>query len=90
MPLKTGARLRCTIINPLVFQKTEEERRQTIETYSKVIAGNRLDIWLKHQHTLDFLEVANKQCVSFYERMSKLTSEGTQGPEQEQGEPPLS
>lgn len=87
MPLKTGARLRCAILNPLVFQKTQEERRKAIETYSKVIAGNRLDLWLKNQHTLDFLEVADKQCVSFYERLSKLKPGGLLEEEQEQGEP---
>lgn len=78
MPLKTGARLRCAVLNPLVFQTAEEERRQSIETYSQIISGNRLDIWLKHQHTIDFLEVANKACDSFNQELAKLKGENSE------------
>ncbi|HEV7474602.1 MAG TPA: hypothetical protein VGN90_11170 [Pyrinomonadaceae bacterium] len=80
MPLKTGACLRCAVVNPLFFQKSEEQRRKIIETYSKTIVGNRLDIWLKNQHTVDFLEVANRACGLFAEHIESAKSNGPKSP----------
>jgi hypothetical protein len=65
MPLKSGARLRCAVLNPLSFYTSSEKRKEIIEQYSKVISGNQIDIWLKHQHTMDLLEVADQICSSF-------------------------
>jgi hypothetical protein len=57
------------VINPLVSCKEEKDRREMIKTYSEIMQGNRLDIWLKHQNTQDFLEFANKHCASFHKKM---------------------
>jgi hypothetical protein len=67
MPLKAGAVLQCPVLNPLAHLISAQDRRAIIDTYSKVIAGNRLDLWLKHQHTIDFLETADRVCTSFSE-----------------------
>jgi hypothetical protein len=62
MPLKEegGGPLRCAVINPLAFHETEEERKTVFRAYEKAIFGNKLDVILKQQHTLDFLKRANE------------------------------
>jgi hypothetical protein len=72
MPLKTGSHLQCPVLNPLASHIfVVEERQAIIETYSKVIAGNQLDLWLKRQHSIEFLEMANQVCDSFSETFNR-------------------
>ncbi|MDT7543625.1 MAG: hypothetical protein QOE33_3529 [Acidobacteriota bacterium] len=72
MPLKGGGQLQCPIINPLAFQQTEGDRKSVIDMYSKIITGDRLDIWLKRQHTMDFLEVAERFTAQFESNIAPL------------------
>lgn len=59
LPLKGGAKLRCLVVNPLCYDSAEE-RRRIIDLHMKAMTGiNRLDVWLKRQNTIDFLEIAN-------------------------------
>ncbi|HEX8073191.1 MAG TPA: hypothetical protein VF546_24810 [Pyrinomonadaceae bacterium] len=63
VPLKEegGGPLRCAVINPLAFHDSEEERQAVFRAYKKAMSGNnKLDVMLKRQHTLDFLERANE------------------------------
>jgi hypothetical protein len=58
MPLKGGGRLKCPVINPLAFHDTEEELHSVFTAYKKALSGNQIDLWLKQQHTMEFLEKA--------------------------------
>lgn len=60
MPVKGGGYLECAVINPLLTAKSPEDRQRKIEIYKSIIVGNRLDLWLKRQNTLAFLQVANR------------------------------
>lgn len=60
MPLKGGGRLRCPIINPLAFHRTEKKRQAVIKSYEKAMSENQLDVILKQQYTMEFLREANK------------------------------
>lgn len=81
MPLKSGARLRCPVINPLAFHKSAEERQALIGRYSSVISGSQVGIWLKHQHTLEMLEAADRECARFAEAINELEKPATSQPE---------
>jgi hypothetical protein len=72
MPLKQGARLECPVINPLAFHRTPDKRASVMEAYAKIISGNRLDIWLKHQHTMRFLEEAQRISAKFEDEIAHL------------------
>lgn len=60
MPLKSGARLQCLIVNPLAFEKDADARLKMREDYSEAMMGERIDIWTKRQNTAEFLEVADR------------------------------
>jgi|GEM_PF-2370935 len=70
MPLKGGSNLKCPILNPLAVCGDRKEAEEIIRTYSEVMSGERLDIWLKKQNTMEMLEVAIKE----YERLIDLNS----------------
>lgn len=63
MPLKTGDRLSCPLLNPLAYHPTRSARQAAMRAYSKAMSGNQLDVWLKHQYTMEFLGVADKACA---------------------------
>jgi hypothetical protein len=63
MPLKTGDRLRCPVLNPLAYHPTRRSRRTAMQAYSKAMSGNQLDVLLKHQYTMEFLSVADEVCA---------------------------
>jgi hypothetical protein len=65
MPIKNGGYLECPIINPLSSVASAEERRLMMEKYEVTINGNKLDIWLKHQNTIEFLQEAEKRFQEF-------------------------
>jgi hypothetical protein len=69
MPLKSGAHLDCPVINPLVSATSTEDRKAMIGKYSAFISGDKLDIWLKHQNTIEFLLEAHRQLEQFEEKM---------------------
>jgi hypothetical protein len=69
MPIKNGGYLECPVINPLVSAGSTEEMRAMIEKYSGYISGDRLDIWIKRQNTVEFLREANRQFEEFENNM---------------------
>ncbi len=60
MPLKAGGHLRCPVLNPFAFHRTEKAQQEVKREYLEAISGNQLDVLLKHQYTADFLEEAIK------------------------------
>lgn len=60
MPLKDGMHLRCPVLNPFAFHRTERARQKVKRDYLEAISGNQLGVLLKHQYTADFLEEAIK------------------------------
>ncbi len=58
MPLKAGGHLRCPVLNPFAFHRTEKAQQEVKREYLEAISGNQLDVLLKHQYTEDFLEAA--------------------------------
>jgi hypothetical protein len=65
MPLKGGSSLRVPVVNPLFAGKTPEIRRSRLARFDQYLNGNRLDVWLKRQHTMTFLETAQKATETF-------------------------
>jgi hypothetical protein len=60
VPLKYGARLRTPVVNPLYFATSADQRRKIIDAHAKAMSGvERLDVWLKRQNTIEFLEMAD-------------------------------
>jgi hypothetical protein len=60
MPLKAGGHLRCPVLNPFSFHRTEKAQKEVKRECLEAISGNLLDVLLKHQYTADFLEEAIK------------------------------
>lgn len=58
MPLKGGEYLRCAVLNPLAFHKTEQSRQTAIGAYKRSFSGKRIDIITKYRNTMDFLKDA--------------------------------
>jgi hypothetical protein len=54
MPLKDGAHIDASVVNPLLSAQNNEGRRRMVQPYEQFLQGNRLDIWLKRQNTLKF------------------------------------
>lgn len=69
MPIKNGGHLECPVINPLVSAASTEETGSMIERYSAYISGDRLDVWLKRQNTIEFLREARGQLEAFENSM---------------------
>jgi hypothetical protein len=65
MPIKNGGHLECPVVNPLMSAKSVEVMRAMIEKYSAYISGDKLDIWLKRQNTIEFLREALRQFEEF-------------------------
>jgi len=84
VPLKTGGLLQCPVVNPLAFQNSVETRQITRQLYSKVMSGKTLDVWLKHQNTMEFLEVAEHFSAEFEEKLAVLKSHRVTRDKQEQ------
>lgn len=69
MPLKNGAHLECAVINPLISVNSTEEMLAMMEKYSAYISGDKLDIWLKRQNTVEFLREAYNRFREFEDGM---------------------
>jgi hypothetical protein len=69
MPIKSGGHLECPIVNPLMSAKSAEVMRSMIEKYSTYISGDKLDIWLKRQNTIEFLQEALRRFEEFENNM---------------------
>lgn len=69
MPIKNGGYLECSVVNPLISAKSVEVMKSMIEKYSDYISGDKLDIWLKRQNTIEFLREALRQFEEFENNM---------------------
>lgn len=69
MPIKNGGYLECPVVNPLMSANSVEAMRSMIEKYSAYISGDKLDIWLKRQNTVEFLREALRQFEEFENNM---------------------
>jgi hypothetical protein len=65
MPIRRGAFIDASVINPLMASETDVERKKLINRYDQFMQGNRIDIWTKRQNTLKFLEVADEAVAKF-------------------------
>ncbi len=74
IPLKTGEYLCSNVINPMSFYESREKLNNIIQSYSEIISGDDINIWLKKQNTLEFLRVAAEQSEKYYSKFSKLFS----------------
>lgn len=74
MPIKLGRKLRCSVINPLLlYNKDKIELNEIIDKYSKSISGNNLDIWIKHQNTIDYLNYISDITRKFISEQDELS-----------------
>lgn len=55
MPIKAGERIRCSIINPLMIGAGIVDSEKILESYEKTMVSDKVDVILKRQHTLKFL-----------------------------------
>lgn len=69
MPIKNGGYLECPVINPLIAAMSAEEMRTMTEKYSAYISGDKLDVWLKRQNTMEFLREALRRFEEFEDSM---------------------
>ncbi len=73
MPLKTGARLKSLVLNPLYLENSADGRRVIIEGYLEAMQGvDRIDVWLKGQNTLDFLQTAESVAAELEQKIKGL------------------
>lgn len=49
MPLKSSGFLRCPVLNPFAFHRTEKAQQEVKRECLEAISGNQLDVLLKHQ-----------------------------------------
>lgn len=59
MPIKNGERLICTVINPLSQIINAEDRKNIIKIYLKEMSSQKLDVIIKRQNTMAFLQSAD-------------------------------
>jgi hypothetical protein len=84
MPIRGGQVLRCLMVNPLWSTPAPDERRKLIDLYSKTFAGGPLDVLLKWQNTVAFLEWLDQMCGNFWKGVG--SPEKSQSRNQSEGE----
>jgi hypothetical protein len=68
MPIKGGERLRSTILNP--FATRGPDQWDAIRTvFSREMSSDRIDVRIKRQNTLEFLDEALRRSNDFQERL---------------------
>jgi hypothetical protein len=68
VPLKEGQQVRCSVLNPFGYHTEGKDRRLLKQQYAMAMPGNQLGVVLKRQHTMDFLDAAERACVKHIER----------------------
>jgi hypothetical protein len=77
MPIKGGDYLQCPVLNPLLKgYSSKQHRQQVIKAYSDAMTGNQLDVWLKKQNTMKFLQAAEDTLDKFIEANSAFEEIG--------------
>lgn len=59
IPFKNGQSLTLRAINPL-FYKSDEQAKSIIQSYKDFMISDNIDIWIKRENTVRFLEYCNK------------------------------
>lgn len=69
VPLKGGHRLRSLVLNPL-YPESADQRQSIINRYNEAMMSraDRLDVWLKVQHTFEFLAAAQAASAAFEDK----------------------
>lgn len=60
VPIKGGHYLDTRVINPII-NKSPEVAGRLMEVCAKVMDVNKMDVWMKRQHTLEFLTYCKEQ-----------------------------
>lgn len=60
VPIKGGHYLNTRVINPII-SKTSEVADRLIGVCAKAMDENRMDVWMKRQHTLEFLSYCKER-----------------------------
>jgi hypothetical protein len=71
LPLKGGERLDCHVLNPLSWRSGAEER---IKRYMLAMASPAIDVVVKRQHTVDFLQHVVRRTAQHEEEWRKLNT----------------
>lgn len=75
MPIKNGEKLFCSIINPLAQEGHPDVRQQTIDIYKVAMSSDRLDVVIKRQNTLQFLNHSTAVTEDYYQKLTKHIEE---------------
>jgi len=59
VPIKDSHYLNTYVVNP-IYDKSPVDSDTIINLYKKIMGINKIDIWLKRQHTLEFLDQCKK------------------------------
>ena len=82
MPLKGGTRLKSLVINPLYLENSTDRRNLVSIAFLQSMGRvNRLDVWLKRQNTMDFLEEAELASAQFEKTIKGLNCESDRSPQ---------
>jgi hypothetical protein len=74
MPLKDKRAVDVAILNPFAWALNDEQMQQVGSKCDAALQGNRLDIWIKRDNTIRFLNVAANQRVELLKRMHGLST----------------
>lgn len=74
MPIKGGGVLKCCVINPFIEANTLDDHKKMIDSYTRALEReDRIDIWIKKQHTMEMLLKASKRAI----KVIKLSTSST-------------
>lgn len=77
LPLKSGHNLKSLVINPLYLETSSDQRQALIGGYFEAMRRtDRLDVWLKGQNTMDFLQEAENLSVSLEKEIKSSATAG--------------
>ena len=76
VPIKNGHYIDTYSVNPF-FGKTDDETVDIIKLYETAMVGDTMDIWMKRQHTIEFLEHCKGENSVFNKTGGVETGEGT-------------
>jgi len=72
MPIKNRNNLQCYVLNPLANFENEEWRQEIISIYKRSMESNNIDVSLKQQNTLAFLNKCNEITINYYINITKM------------------
>ncbi len=75
MPLKDGNRLICPVLNPLYRESAPIRRREIIDMYTRAMSDGRIDVRIKHQNTLRFLQHCDNVTEEYWSKLVRNLEE---------------